>query len=300
MTARKHCFTFWCKSKPKFNEKEITYLVFQREITPTTKKEHWQGYVEWKKPRRGTATDAKVLFVKDYMKTGKCADGKTRSHMDGKFEKAFGTAEENKKYCSKSRTSIEGSFEEYGKPGYQGARTDIKTAMKTLVEHKGSTEGWKKLDMYIVVQYGAAMQRAMKLMGVKEEKRANIAPKVKVYYSEKSGVGKTKKAVNELKNKDYYRVFNNRENGQPWWAGYNGEKIVMIDEYEPNMIPTNQLFQIFQHGECRVKTYGDEKQLLATEFVITSNFHPKDWVTDTKRHAAWMRRVKEFFTIIEM
>ena len=278
----------------------MTYLVFQQEITPTTKKEHWQGYVEWKKSRRGTAADAKVLFVKDYMKAQVCEDGKTRSHMDGKFIKAFGTAEDSKKYCSKSPTSVKGTFEEYGKPGYQGARTDIKSAMKTLVEHKGSLEGWRKLDAYMLVQYGKAMKNALKLMGIKEQKRAAVAPKVKVYYSEKSGVGKTKKAAKDLEGKDYYRLFNNRDGGTPWWTDYDGEKIVFIDEYEPGMIPTAQLFQIFQHGECRVKTYGDEKQLLATEFVITSNFHPKDWVIDKKRHTPWMRRVKEFFTIIEM
>lgn len=279
----------------------MNYLVFQQETTPKTGVLHWQGYVEWKAPRSGGPTEAKLLFGENWKVRITDKNGKENWVMNGRFFAARGSAEQNKAYCSKKKSAVEDTFEEYGTPATQGQRNDIKEACKVICEHKGSVEGWRKLDPYLVIQYGRRLQEYMKLTGVKEEKRARVKPTVRCFIGP-SGKGKSKAAVDWLEKKDidYYRLFANQSEGKAWWSGYRGQKTVFIDEFEPgSCFTTSQLFQIFDYGECRVKVYGEEVQLLATDFVITSNFHPNTWVKETERVTPWLRRVKEFFKIFD-
>lgn len=52
------CFTAWPEKhpegwKPQYNPEEMKYLVYQLELSPETKRPHFQGYVEFKKSTRG-------------------------------------------------------------------------------------------------------------------------------------------------------------------------------------------------------------------------------------------------------
>lgn len=48
MQNNRWCFTSW--KKPEINEKLISYMIWQKELTSDNKLEHYQGYVEFKKP----------------------------------------------------------------------------------------------------------------------------------------------------------------------------------------------------------------------------------------------------------
>lgn len=41
--AKRYCFTSFKDVEPNWNPAKMLFLVFQREIAPETKKEHWQG-----------------------------------------------------------------------------------------------------------------------------------------------------------------------------------------------------------------------------------------------------------------
>lgn len=41
---------FDIKDEKLFNEDNVVYAIYQKEIAPTTQKIHYQGYIEFKKP----------------------------------------------------------------------------------------------------------------------------------------------------------------------------------------------------------------------------------------------------------
>ena len=70
--------------------KDCKFVVWQMELTPSTGQPHFQGYVEFTRPRS-------LASVR-------------RLTGGGFFSVAKGTREENVKYCSKEDTRVEGPF----------------------------------------------------------------------------------------------------------------------------------------------------------------------------------------------
>lgn len=101
-TARHWAFTSF-KDTIQPDETKLRYLVYQREVAPDTKKEHWQGYLSLNSPAR--MTGVKTII------------GDPACHL----EIAKGTAEQNKAYCTKLESRKEGTEPyEFGKISEQG------------------------------------------------------------------------------------------------------------------------------------------------------------------------------------
>lgn len=97
-------FTSYKDEEPTWNEVRMRYLVYQRELCPTTDREHWQGYVEFKRNIR-TEVGQKLL-------------GDAECHIEKRKAK---TGEAAAKYCKKSETSIAvGNYHEFGEIAENG------------------------------------------------------------------------------------------------------------------------------------------------------------------------------------
>lgn len=111
------CFTDFEKTlvdKLK-NDNNVRYIHWQLEECPTTKKQHYQGFVQ--------------LIKKQTMKTMKQICPKAH------WEMTKGSEAQNMAYTSKGYTKIEGPFE-HGVRETQGARTDLKM-IATEIKEKG-------------------------------------------------------------------------------------------------------------------------------------------------------------------
>lgn len=136
--ARSRCwvFTSFETTAPEFRN-EFRYLVYQQETCPTSGKAHFQGYVE-------CYNAISILGLKDLL--GNSVHFETRK----------GSQQQAIDYCKKSRTAIEGTLKEYGKPGQQGHRSDLdsiweyaeqgKTTMEMLFEFRGN--GMRHIGCY--------------------------------------------------------------------------------------------------------------------------------------------------------
>jgi len=88
--------------------------------------------------------------------------------------------------------------------------------------------------------------------------------------------------------------------GGKWWDDYDGQTVVVFDEFYGHKLSFTQLLSILDYGELRVETKGSSAQLAATVFVFTSNQHPQDWYNAEKTHQLeWesnplKRRLDEF------
>jgi len=104
---RNWCFTSYSNEKPIFDDGVMLYLCFQKETCPTSKKEHFQGYVEFKAQKR--LGEVKKVFKDD------------KIHVEARH----GTQEQAIAYCKKKESAVLNSFEEFGTPKRQGNRSDL-------------------------------------------------------------------------------------------------------------------------------------------------------------------------------
>lgn len=75
-------------------------------------------------------------------------------------------------------------------------------------------------------------------------------------------------------------------------AGYQGEEIVILDEIV-DQFKLPYLLQALDRFPMRVECKGGSYQLRATQWFITSNYHPSDWYRSAgaESQAALMRRL---------
>lgn len=226
-------------------EEEAKYWIIGREVgdsgTP-----HLQGYASF----RGRHT---FKYVRD--KLG------ARCHIEG----ARGTARQNREYCSKGGNYVEGGVINEGKNN--GARDEqarlfmaaVRSGDKGVAAFADSFPG-------TYINHGSNMLRNALSLSVPVER-----PSINVRWIWGSpGVGKSRLAHETLP--DAYI----KDPRTKWWNGYLCQTDVIIDDFGPGGIDINHLLRWFDRYKCIVETKGGMVALLATTFIVTSNFHPKD------------------------
>lgn len=119
MNYRNWCFTDHGSEDPK--DIGFKYIVYQREVCPTTKKEHWQGYVEFENGRSLASLKKQWPSV----------------HL----EPRKGTQTQARKYCMKDESRAPGCIPvEKGEPGRQGSRTDLDSMVDAIEDGATSRE----------------------------------------------------------------------------------------------------------------------------------------------------------------
>lgn len=254
MAAVHWAFTSFKAESPVYDEKTMRYLVYQRERCPKTGNEHWQGYVQ-------VAKKARMKAVQTILGDEKC-------HM----EMAKGSPEQNKNYCTKEDSRMEGPFE-FGVMSGKGTRTDLQTAGKLACEGK-----WEEIPDTTLVRYARGL-----------EKLVVIRNKPKVREMEctilwgPTGTGKSHTA-NEMLPNAFWKPAGS------WWDGYKGEKEVVIDEFDPEKHNVNDVLRWMDKWPLSVPIKGGFVPYNVERLVITSHFDPENWYGE--RRAEIRRRAK--------
>lgn len=137
------------------------YIIVGCEICPTTGREHLQGYIEFKSPKKFSTI--KKIFP--------------NSHI----EEAIWDQEANIKYCKK-----DGEFYEKGNPKQQGKRTDLKNICESVLENNSLED----VPPHYFVMYNKGLNALLQ----NNRQHRNEKPNVHWYYG-LAGTGKTKKAT---------------------------------------------------------------------------------------------------------
>lgn len=106
-----------------FDNYDFQYIVYGKEVCPSTGRRHLQGYFQLKKP-------AKILSFAPFKNTPDCDEDATPLRRSKWFRPAKGTDEEASKYCKK-----EGDFTERGERKAhkgQGHRSDLEELQKAI------------------------------------------------------------------------------------------------------------------------------------------------------------------------
>lgn len=233
---------------------KITYLAYGKEVCPTTKKDHHQGWICFKNACSSKRTN--------------CA--RIKAKLGEKFWVAGmkGSLQANDKYCSK-----EGQLTEFGNRPAQGSRADLGDIIKRISEGETTSEDICLTDPGYYHQYGRTIQKAEDIV-----KRGMVRMEMTqgIWIWGATGTGKSHMAFTGFDIRTHYV----KPVLDDWWDGYTGQETVIINDYR-GQIPYSELLNLVDKWPHYVKRRCREPTpFVAKRLIITSSVEPRDVYTN--------------------
>lgn len=271
---------YWCFTLNNYTEEDCrmlrdtfkcSYIVFGKEVgvngTP-----HLQGYFERiPKIKLSTLKNNDNLGKKYHLETRRGSQAEAIAYCKkGNMPKQTwdDLAVKDRGATLTQRTKhpsfgLDANIFEKGVPttSNQGARTDIQNAIE-LAKAGGMREVSKHATSY------SAILCAKTYLTYNEHPR-DFAPHVVWIYGP-SGAGKSKLAQEMAKSRPYMKNTNNQ-----WWDGYDAHEDVILDDFRDSWWSITEMLSILDRYERQVQCKGGNRQLLATQMIITSINHPE-------------------------
>lgn len=237
---------------------KLVYCVYNLERAPETGRVHLQGHaILHRSYDRGAAQ--RILGI------GK-SDCEITKDLDG--------AEQ---YCRKEATRIEGTEPwSIGKivKSRQGERTDITGAIECIKEGGGLDD---LIDNFgeEYVKYHRGLEKVLVREQLKRKRGEERHVELIIYWG-KTGLGKSRRAGYEFPDAYYLNIYGGATS--VWWDGYDGEEVVVIDEFKGGCTREDLLKFTDPYPKTRsYPTKGGTVVPKYTKIVITSNWHPSQW-----------------------
>lgn len=244
-TSKTFDFTIFCDNIDEevewLKKLEWNKMTASEEICPDTGRLHIQGQVTWKR----AYSDAAVRKI----------------HTKAHWEQTLASQDANYMRKRDGRPLIDEDRRQV-----KGARNDITNIKQVVAE---------TLSMKTVVQEATSVQsvRMAELWLKYNEPKRPIDPKsIQIHWRwGKTGSWKTRKCweshpINEVYTPTTYK----------WWEGYDGHKIVLIDELRADWCTFGQLLKLLDIYPYTVETKGGSRQIQATTWYITSSYPPEN------------------------
>lgn len=239
-----------------FLQEYAKYCIYQLEVGENGTF-HYQGYVQ--------------LDTKKRMSAMKELNG--RCH----WEPRRGTHDEAKEYCQKEDTrSADGIVVEWGEEPSPGARSDLEEIREEILAgHSMEQIADDHFGSYVRYFKGIEKYASFKAKARKEHTFCQV-------YWGPSGTGKSTRAMYEA-GEDVYVV--PRPHGTPWFDGYEGQSVVVLDEFY-GWLPFDLLLRMIDQIPLKLQTKGGFVEFVAKLIIITSNGRPREWYSEEKVPAA--------------
>ena len=266
----------WCFTLNNYTDEEIQnieenkekyrYIVYGREIAPTTGTPHLQGYIAF--------NDGKTMS----------AVKKNTNCKRMRLTPANGSAQQNRDYCSKE----DENFVEHGDMPTQGKRTDLDGLASQILEGTITEEEIIVNTPSTYHQYGRTINRLQDL-ALRRKWRTEMTEGIWICGA--TGTGKSHQAFEGFHPDTHYLLPN--DNG--WWDGYTGQETVIINEFRGE-IKYKELLELIDKWPKSVKRRGREPApLLAKKIIITSSMEPHEVyhnLAENDRLEQLLRRIK--------
>jgi len=218
--------------------------------------QHLQGYVQFKSRLR--LNQVKVIWP--------------RAHL----EVAKGKPSQNVTYCSKEKHVHQHGTLQQG----QGTRNDL-NELKNIIDASGSWDAIREHNYGASIRYRRALQQDIR----DQRKHRQWETKLYIHWGD-TGTGKSRYCHENFPNAFW------KTRGE-WWDGYEGQEIVIIDEFY-GWLPIGDLLRLADRYPMLVPVKGGFEKFVAKEIHITSNKPWEEWwpnVTNERVLSAFKRRI---------
>jgi len=238
----------------------LPYIIWGREVAPTTGTRHLQGYFQLAKKRS-------FSVVREFLPFNWLAAAK-------------GDDAENHKYCSKA-----GDFVELGSRSYAGKRTDLVVA-RQMVE-----DGATRRELLKAVGFQAAKHAFLYKSAIEAESRRDKVTVTWLWGA--TGCGKSHRANQEA------LALANGNIGKVWFGDltteymldYFGQPYAIFDDIRPGDRKYHFLLRLLDHHPLCVRSFGEKQWFIASHIWVTSNVSPEYFVPSGEDGQQLMRRI---------
>lgn len=246
---------------------EVVYMIWQKEKGAKEGTVHMQGYVRFDKKKQMKA--AKNWFECDSI------------HM----EPARGTEKQNREYCTKAETRIDGPWE-FGvydeSAGQQGKRSDLE-AVAEKIKQGSSMKDIAEQHPEAYIRYHQGIEKLRDIVQPLPPLERDI--KCIVLWGE-TGTGKTHRARTQFP--DIYEVIAGRDP----WGTYSGQEVILFDEFNWERWTIQDMNRFCDKWRCQLDCRYKDKYAAWTRVVICANTEPYTWWPNghqALREAFWRR-----------
>lgn len=272
-TIRRFCFTYMLEPEELFifRGAENAYVrryVYQFEVTPTTGRDHVQGYCELLQPRR-----------KDWIKLHLLSHG---AHI----EKSRGSAKDNYVYCTKDASRMVDTEPVFGGDWSdmtgQGRRSDLTALHAKLNDLTVPLADVLKDDTVgpTALRYLSNVTAFRPLVSLHVPRHLTPEQVSFEWHCGPSGAGKTRAVYERFAAADVYA----KAARTKWWDGYTGQSVCLIDDYRPNKdFAYDDLLRVCDYYPLPIEAKGTSFHLVSNTntIIITSNKWPWElWPAD--------------------
>jgi len=293
-----YCFTYHLqhtpdqedKRKPRWDKTTMLSLTYQTEICPTTQKEHFQGFIQFKIP----------YSIKDAQKQ----IGLGKVHL----EQRCGSVQQAYNYCQKLDSRKPGSEPQHynilGEPAWTHSRQPGQHWRVQVIQyHLKQGKCLQDLtDDPHVGDYAIGRIRADFQVCSPPQSYSGTRHSYAVYGP--GGTGKSeliKGVAYRLQNKYNWSTYtySNPSYDKIWFEDYRGEEIMLIHEYKGSF-PFEYFKQLIDHGALSLPYKGGSRKSNIHLILIASNYPPCHWykqeLTDLPE---FTRRVRNTYELTE-
>ncbi len=224
---------------------------------------HAQGYVEFTKAMRLGAV--RQLF--------------SGAH----WESRRGTRDEARDYCRKV-DRVDGPWEGGTWKEYKRGRRSDLIRLREAAQEGRSEQSVADDDELTSVwfKYYKPFERYKRICAGDRTWKTRV-----ILYRGESGAGKSKRALAEYPGAYW-------QNRQQWWCGYEGQNVVVLDDYD-GWLPIATFLRLLDRYPMMVETKGGQAAFTAKTIVITTNQPICEWYPKAReeRQFAIKRRIDE-------
>lgn len=191
-------------------------------------------------------------------------------------------------YCQKEASRIDGPA---GQCGCEPTSGGIKSSWEQLKEDaRRGTDIASLQDRHVGLwaQYPGGFLRVVERFrseaqtstdrggdgGTGDDKRRVLAT---IYYGP-PGTGKSYTVRSIIAGRPHFRVAIGK-----WFDGYEFERILWIDDFQPGMLQRNVLLNLLDEGDLRVEVKGGTVRVQVDEVYITSNYTITEWFPEKNK-----------------
>ena len=244
----------------KIDKSKVRYLIIGAEVCPTSKRNHWQGFIYWKNDKYWNSMQ-KLMNPRFF---------------EPMYHKSWPGA--NKNYCSKDGNLIM----EFGDCPAQGRRTDL-IELKHMLMHTNTA-----IDK-VVIEHCENLQQIQfveKLAKYRPNKRDKNEGVLVYWLYGPPGTGKTRYVWDKEPN--LYKAFSDK-----WWDGYDGQEAVLIDDFREGWCSFARLLELTDRYPIKMEVKTTTTWAAWKRIYITSPYNIRNTFTNSENLWQLERRLAE-------